>query len=187
MNYYETLGVVPDSPAGEIRQAYLAAARAFHPDFHVNADTATRQANAELMQQLNEAWEVVGDPTSRQAYDRSLHLNLDPGVARRAARETNLPPGKGWTPRADDDGWMTDYQAWADESDVPLDDAPRSAGRKLVTVLPLSLFGLAVLLIFIGLALGTDVLVAAGFMCIVASAGLFFLLPMFEMSRGARR
>ena len=45
MNHYEVLGVVPDSEPGEIRKAYLAAARRYHPDFHADADAAVRAGN----------------------------------------------------------------------------------------------------------------------------------------------
>lgn len=192
MNHYEVLGVVPDSEPGEIRKAYLAAARRYHPDFHADADAAVRAGNARRMQELNQAWEVLGDPTARAAYDRSLRSADDPGVARRAAREREaqqpqVPKGKGWTPRADDDGWMTDFDAWADETDDLVPEVPRSARRRAVTLLPIGLFALAIVSAFVGLAVQLDELVALAFVCIILAGGLFIMLPMYEMSRGRRR
>ena len=181
------LGVAPDSGAGEVRRAYLDAARRYHPDFHANADDATRASNAQKMQELNQAWEVLGDPASRASYDRSLRTGDDPGVARRAAREPVVPEGKGWTPRADDDGWMTDFDAWADEHDELAPDEPRSPGRTMVTMAPIGLFGAAILCVFVGVAVRLQELVALGAICVILSAGLFIMLPMFEMSRGRRR
>ncbi|MCU1372008.1 MAG: dnaJ [Ilumatobacteraceae bacterium] len=190
--YYEVLGVEPGSDPGEIRKAYLGAARRYHPDFHVDADEVTRTGNARRMQELNQAWEVLGDPSARASYDRSLLTGGDPGVARRAERERaaaapQVPEGKGWTPRADDDGWMTDFDAWADEDDELAPDLPRSDRRKALTLLPVVLFAGAVLSVFVGLAVQLDELVALGAVCVILAAGLFIMLPLFEMSRGRRR
>lgn len=192
MNHYEVLGVVPESDPGEIRKAYLSAARRYHPDFHADADAVVRAGNARRMQELNQAWEVLGDPAARAAYDRTLLAGDDPGVARRAAREQQVqrpqvPKGKGWTPRADDDGWMTDFEAWADETDDLAPEAPRSARRRAVTLLPIGLFALAVVSAFVGLAVQLDELVALAFVCVILAGGLFIMLPMYEMSRGRRR
>lgn len=189
MNHYEVLGVAPESESGTIRKAYLAAARQYHPDFHVDADAATRDRNARRMQSLNQAWEVLGNPAARADYDRSLVSGRDPGVARRAAREQGpeVPEGKGWTPRAGDDGWMTDFDAWADEHDDLAPDVARSPRRNLVTMLPVGLFGAAIVCAFVGLAVQLNELVALGAVCVILAAGLFIMLPMFEMARGRRR
>lgn len=190
MNHYEVLGVPTDADASAIRRAYLDAARRHHPDFHTDADAATRARNAQTMQAVNEAWAVLSDSGARRAYDRDLAVRRDPGVARRAARERrapdDLPPGKGWTPRADDDAWMADFEAWADERDDLLPEE-RSTGRGVITVLPVALFAFSVVAAFVGLALGNRGLAALGFVALVVSAGMFLLLPMFEMSRGRRR
>lgn len=189
-DHYEVLGVNPGSDAAEVRRAYLAAARRYHPDFHADADDATRAGNARRMQELNQAWEVLGDTAARAAYDRSLATASDPGVARRAAREQpmpDIPPGKGWTPRADDTGWMDDFESWADEHDELAPDVPRSPRRKAVTLLPIGLFAVAVVCTFVGLVVQLNELVALGFVCVILAGGLFIMLPMYEMSRGRRR
>lgn len=191
VNHYEVIGVDPDSDAGEIRKAYLAAARRYHPDFHADADAATRAGNARRMQELNQAWEVLGDVPARAAYDRSLAIGEDPGVARRAAREQRprpgVPEGKGWTPRADDTGWMSDFDAWADEHDELAPDVPHSQRRRAARLLPIGLFAAAVVCAFVGLAVQLNELVALGFICVIFAGGLFIMLPMYEMSRGRRR
>jgi curved DNA-binding protein CbpA len=192
VNHYEVLGVDPGCDPGEVRKAYLAAARRYHPDFHADADEVTRVGNARRMQELNQAWEVLGDPAARASYDRSLLTGDDPGVARRAAREQaaagpEMPAGKGWTPRAGDDGWMSDFDAWADEHDELAPDVPRSERRRAVTLLPVALFAGAVLSVFVGLVVKLDELVALGAVCVILAGGLFVMLPLFEMSRGRRR
>ncbi len=192
MNHYEVLGVAPTSETGEIRRAYLAAARRHHPDFHADADSVTRTGNARRMQELNLAWEVLSDTTARAAYDRTLVAGVDPGVARRAARDhdavrPDVPEGKGWTPRPGDDGWMTDFDAWADERDDLAPDVPRSGRRKAVTLAPVALVAAAVVCAFVGLVVQLNELVALGAVCVILAAGLFIMLPMYEMSRGRRR
>ncbi|MFN8018370.1 MAG: DnaJ domain-containing protein [Acidimicrobiales bacterium] len=187
MNHYEVLGVAPDSDLTAIRRAYLDLARQHHPDFHVDADDGTRAASAVQMQLLNEAWKVLGDEDQRRAYDRALHTSTDPGVARRAAREPGMPEGKGWTPRAGDDRWMTDFQGWAEETDELPPDEPRSPGRRLATLLPVGLLLAGVGALLLGAVLGLRQVVALGAVCLVFAFGLFFLLPMVEMARSRRR
>jgi len=187
VNLYDTLGVAPESEVSDIKRSYLAAARRYHPDFHVDADPQTRSRNAARMQALNQAWEILGNPVARQAYDTGLRSADDPGVARRAAREPDLPAGKGWTPRAGDDGWMTDFDGWADEHDELSPDEPRSTTRTLVTMAPVGLLGSAIVLVFLGLLLAVPAIIAVGAICVIFSIGLFILLPMFEMAHGRRR
>ena len=139
------------------------------------------------MQELNQAWAVLGDPKLRAAYDRELLTASDPGVARRAAREPHVPEGKGWTPRAGDDGWMTDFDAWADERDELAPDAPRSATRGVAMLAPVGLFAAAGVSLFLGALFGARPMIAVAVILLVVSAGLFLLLPMFEMARGRRR
>ncbi len=55
-----------------LRDAYRAQALAQHPDRHASADPDAA-AEAELrMRVVNTAWQVLGDPVSRAAYDAEL-------------------------------------------------------------------------------------------------------------------
>jgi curved DNA-binding protein CbpA len=68
-NYYEVLGIAPGAFPQEIRKAFQARAQQIHPD-HQPLDAQAR-AN-EAMVELNEAFNVLSRPDSRQKYDLLL-------------------------------------------------------------------------------------------------------------------
>jgi len=63
-DYYTILGVARDAGQDEIKRAYRALARKFHPD--VSKDPAAEQK----FKEVGEAYEVLKDPEKRAAYDR---------------------------------------------------------------------------------------------------------------------
>jgi curved DNA-binding protein len=64
-DYYKILGVNRDANERDIKRAYRRLARQFHPD--VNPDD---QRAEEKFKEINEAYEVLGDPDKRTRYDR---------------------------------------------------------------------------------------------------------------------
>lgn len=70
--HYEVLGVAPDAPTDEIKRAYHARARLYHPDAHAVAEGSVRVEAQRNMQDLNVAWTVLRNTTTRRRYDRSL-------------------------------------------------------------------------------------------------------------------
>ena len=63
-DHYEALGVSPVAPPEVIRAAYRALAKRYHPD-GVSPD-------ADMIRRINEAWRVLGRPSSRALYDEEL-------------------------------------------------------------------------------------------------------------------
>ncbi len=72
-DYYHTLEVSPTATQTEIKQAYRRLAKLFHPDS--NRSTS----NHDKIARLNAAYEVLGDPQQRRAYDqqRRYRANLE--------------------------------------------------------------------------------------------------------------
>src|SRR5262245_46409563 len=63
-DYYATLGVAKTASEKEIKQAFRKLARKHHPD--VNPGDKVAEAK---FKEINEAYEVLGDPASRKKYD----------------------------------------------------------------------------------------------------------------------
>jgi DnaJ-class molecular chaperone len=63
-DYYSTLGVAKTSTEKEIKQAYRKLARKHHPDVNPGDKSAETR-----FKEINEAYEVLGDPAKRKKYD----------------------------------------------------------------------------------------------------------------------
>jgi curved DNA-binding protein len=63
-DYYSTLGVAKTASAKELKQAYRKLARKHHPDVNQGDKAAESR-----FKEINEAYEVLGDPDKRKKYD----------------------------------------------------------------------------------------------------------------------
>lgn len=66
-DYYDVLGVKKTVDPKELKQAYRRLARQYHPDLHPGEKKAEMEKK---FQELNEAYEVLGDEENRKKYDR---------------------------------------------------------------------------------------------------------------------
>ena len=60
-NYYTAIGVARDADEATIKKAWRAACLVTHPD---------KGGTDEEFQKVNEAWNVLSDPSKRAEYDR---------------------------------------------------------------------------------------------------------------------
>src|SRR5881296_2155345 len=82
-DYYEVLGVARSASDADIKKAFRKLAREYHPDVAKNKKQAE-----EKFKEINEAYEVLGDPAKRKKYDE-LGANWNSGS------EFRPPPGWG--------------------------------------------------------------------------------------------
>lgn len=78
LDYYEVLGVGPEVSHDELRRARRDAVKRWHPDRN-----SAPEAEG-MMRLVNAAWEVLGDPGSRSAYDAEYFAWKAAEYARRA-------------------------------------------------------------------------------------------------------
>lgn len=67
-DYYEILNVSRDASQDEIKSAFRKLAKKYHPDLNPNYKEAERK-----FKEINEAYEVLGDPEKRKRYDTFGH------------------------------------------------------------------------------------------------------------------
>ncbi|MHB8417893.1 MAG: DUF4388 domain-containing protein [Myxococcales bacterium] len=72
-NHFEILGVAKDAPPHELRRAYLALAKEYHPDKHYSSASAeVRELAAEIYHLVSIAYETLTDPEERRHYETEL-------------------------------------------------------------------------------------------------------------------
>ena len=86
-DYYATLGVAKTASEKEVKQAFRKLARKHHPD--VNPGDKVAEAR---FKEINEAYEVLGDPNSRKKYDE---LGANWRMYEQQARSGGQPFGGG--------------------------------------------------------------------------------------------
>ena len=92
-NHYATLGLDRRCTLAQIRAAYRALAKQFHPDVNPHSSAAVAHT-----QELNAAHEILSDPDLRAAYDRELDAPKQSSTPTRTAKiqrnisqDVNLP------------------------------------------------------------------------------------------------
>ncbi len=124
LNHYELLGVAADADRAEIRKAYFALSKTFHPDAYYGKRLGSFKPKMEVVfRKVTDAYEAVGRAKKREAYDRYLNqsivvsaaeqqmdrgeeraqamadaLNRTPIAERQAQPVASTAPGRQWSP-----------------------------------------------------------------------------------------
>jgi curved DNA-binding protein CbpA len=69
---YEQLGVEATATVAEMRRAYRQRAHQLHPDHQPDAAPTDLAAALQATARLNQAWEILSDPSRRARYDASV-------------------------------------------------------------------------------------------------------------------
>ncbi len=75
-DYYEVLGVQRNASEAELKKAYRRLAIKYHPDRNPDDKSAE-----EKFKEAKEAYEILGNPQKRAAYDQFGHAGVDPSAA----------------------------------------------------------------------------------------------------------
>jgi curved DNA-binding protein CbpA len=98
VDHYAALGLTLKAEAADVRKAFLRQALATHPDKNLGLDPKIAEANFVLVQK---AYEVLGNPTSREAYNGQYFRWLRRGrqaAAGAGAGATGVPPSSSACP-----------------------------------------------------------------------------------------
>lgn len=72
-NYYQIMELPTTATADEIKDAYYALARRYHPDrFHLQSGTQLHAKLSSAFARITQAYEKLTDPNARSAYDHAL-------------------------------------------------------------------------------------------------------------------
>jgi curved DNA-binding protein CbpA len=92
ITWYNIIGALPDAPPEDIQQAYEAKASLLRPELLSGAPSKVYAAAAQAQGIINAAWQVLGDPASRQRYDEAAGLWRSRGSLDQAG---DFPAGSG--------------------------------------------------------------------------------------------
>ncbi len=85
--YYDLLGVGHQASADEVKNAYHSLARRFHPDRFHQADAKLRNQIESAFARVAQAYDVLGDQSSRTTYDAQFAVPTSPSTSKAASSE----------------------------------------------------------------------------------------------------
>ncbi len=108
---YHILGVESSATAADIKLAYRAAAKKAHPD---------AGGSAAAMAKVNEAYQILGDPESRRAYDESEAAVPTPPQSDAGENPDHSPAYDAAAARAEADAIERGRRSWARRSAIAM-------------------------------------------------------------------
>jgi Flp pilus assembly protein TadD len=99
-NHYQVLGIDQKVEESEIKRAYFALAKRFHPDKFHNDESALRSKLQESFTRVSQAYDALKDKKSRELYDFKIRKSSAADAAKAATPEGCFEAGK----KAFDDG-----------------------------------------------------------------------------------
>jgi curved DNA-binding protein CbpA len=203
VSHYDVLGASRDADAEQLRRAFVALARRYHPDRHIGADATTRRDAERRMREITEAWAVLGDPERRRRYDQGL------GDRARPASSTGQGPVRSGTtsrqggssgpshpggprpgasrPAAPRPDVSSEGRHWRHYAPGSSSTPRRRVGEQLLLLSPVALVATAGVFAFFGLVIGWPPFFGISLSCLIAAAAAFFMLPIWAMTRGSTR
>ena len=113
LDYYGLLHVTPGATPADVKRAYFASSRCFHPDANRHLPDELQSAIGRIAKRVTEAYSVLRDPRRRAAYDRrrqaggGTRLQLAEAEAEAERSETQqrgqTPQGRQYFARAEAD------------------------------------------------------------------------------------
>jgi len=120
VTWYDVLGALPDAPLDDIREAWRARAAGLEPDMLAGASPEVLSAADQARRAMQEAWRVLADPATREAYDEEIGFRR-PGEGltspSRGPQGPDVTLGPGWT-EADQEA-LESYSGRADRVVLP--------------------------------------------------------------------
>ncbi|MGD8316966.1 MAG: DnaJ domain-containing protein [Myxococcales bacterium] len=135
LNHYELLGVAIDAERAEIRKAYFALSKVFHPDAYFGKHLGSFKPKMEyIFRKMTDAYEAIGRPQKREAYDRYLRQSL---MASAAEQQMNRVEERARAlAKALTQAPMNEEPVPSDERDLERDSQAASSSRPASQVSP---------------------------------------------------
>ncbi len=119
LTWYDVLGVLPDAPPDDIREAWQARRTALQPATLAGVSPEVLSAADRARLAVDEAWRVLADPAARESYDEVIGFSR-PG-------EGLAPPGRG--PSGPDVGLG---EGWSEANEEALEPYSNRSSRVVV-------------------------------------------------------
>ena len=161
VTHYEVLGVAVSAPTSEVRRAYVALARRYHPD-HAGGDAATMRA-------VNDAWATLRDPARRATYDRTLGQPSTAPIATPTEDQTT----------SDRDDLLADL-----DDDTPI--GGRVVLPRWLSLLPVAVFAGSIGMLGIGMLFSSSTALALAFVLFAVSCAMFLMAPFVALLASRR-